>query len=80
MSPDYDLVILGHTVGGVAVAKQAARRGRRVALVNQNCPPHVDAYIRYGLSYWSRRDAPWGEAIARIEQSLAEIAEQWSPA
>ncbi|MEA5419663.1 FAD-dependent oxidoreductase [Spirulina sp. CCNP1310] len=80
MSPDYDLVILGHTVGGVTVAQQAVHQGLRVALVNQNCPPHLDAYIRYGLSHWSRRDAPWGEAIARIHHSLAQITEQWSPA
>lgn len=80
MSPDYDLVILGHTIGGVTVAQQAAHQGLRVALVNQNCPPHVDAYIRYGLSHWSRRNATWGEAIAHIHHSLAQIAEQWSPA
>jgi len=77
---DYDLVILGHTVGGVAVAQQAAQQGLRVALVNQNCPPHLDAYIRYGLSHWSRRDTPWGEAIAQTNHSLAQITEQWSPA
>lgn len=62
---DYDLVVYGGTSGGIAAAVQAARMGKRVALIEPG--QHLGGMSSGGLSF---TDTYWPSAIGGISSDF----------